>query len=157
MLGDRDAVERKILSDLSLVQAVQRIRLDDCGRKVERRSLGPMGNAVVFVDGPMTHFYSASATISEGVETALAMRTIGFEANVALSGAGRFRTFQPPWIWSHLTISGERDAGASEKAWRDAGPRWAVEGHDVHVWAPPLAQKDANDILITKAREGRAA
>jgi putative DNA primase/helicase len=156
-LGDLEEVERAILSDPSYVGAIQRIRLDREGRKVERRTLGAMGNAVVFLSSIWQLFYDATATIAEGVETALAMRSLGFEGCIALAGAGRFRSFELPPHWAAITISGENDAGASESAWRDAGPRWAHAGHDVKVWLPPPALKDANDLILEQAREARAA
>ncbi|WP_292529536.1 toprim domain-containing protein [Methylocystis sp.] len=149
-LGDLDEVESQVLRDPELIIAVQRIRLDDHGRKVERRSLGAMENAVVFWSSIFESFYAGSATIAEGVETALAMRKLGFQGCVALAGAGRFRTFEPPFHWGQITISGENDAGASQSAWRDAGPRWAAAGHDVAIWTPPDGFKDANDLLRDK-------
>lgn len=155
-LGDPDCVGLSVLRDVSHVRAVQRIRLDDKGRKVERRSLGPMGDdGCVFIGNPFESFYAAMATIAEGVETALAMRALGHEGCVALAGASRFRSFLPPFHWGAITISGERDDGASERAWRDAGPRWAAEGRDVSVWAPPSGFKDANDFVIARAQKGR--
>jgi putative DNA primase/helicase len=156
-LGDLDEVERAILSDPSYVIAVQRIRLTQDGKKVERRSLGQMQNACVFVGSIWEFFYRAEACIGEGVETMLSMKALGFSACAALAGAGRFRSFTPPPHWAAITISGENDAGASESAWRAAGPRWAHAGHDVRVWTPPPGMKDANDLVLSKAREARAA
>lgn len=155
-LGDLDEVERQVLRDPELIVAIQRIRLDDRGRKVERRSLGAMQNAVVFCSSIFESFYAGSATIAEGVETALAMRKLGFHGCVALAGAGRFRTFEPPFHWAQITISGENDAGASRSAWREAGPRWASTGHDVDVWAPLPELKDANDVVLACAQKWRA-
>lgn len=156
-LGDLDEVETQVLRDPEFIVAVQRIRLTSDGKKRERRSLGAMENAVVFVSSIWEPFYSGCATIAEGVETALAMRKLGFQGCVALAGAGRFRSFEPPFHWGQITISGENDAGASQSAWRDAGPRWALTGHDVDVWTPPEGLKDANDVVLAGAREGRAA
>ncbi|WP_292532289.1 toprim domain-containing protein [Methylocystis sp.] len=149
-LDDMGALEQCFLQDPHHVLAVQRIRLTADGKKVERKTLGPMANSVVFVSSIWESFYSATATIAEGVETALAMRKLGFQGCVALAGAGRFRTFEPPFHWGHITISGENDAGASQSAWRDAGPRWAAAGHDVAIWTPPDGFKDANDLLRDK-------
>jgi putative DNA primase/helicase len=156
-LGELSTIERRYLADTSLVVAIQRIRLDREGRKVERRSLGAMGNACVFVGSIWENFYGATATIAEGTESALGMKALGFEGVAALAGAGRFRSFTPPPHWAAITISGENDAGASEAAWRDAGPRWAAAGHDVEVWTPPAGLKDANDLILQNAREARAA
>jgi hypothetical protein len=156
-LGDLDEVEHAILRDINRVIAVQRIRLTSDGRKIERRSLGVLQNGVVFVSSLWEIFNCATATIAEGVETALAMRALGFQGCVALAGAGRFRTFEPPGHFALITVSGENDSGASEKGWSSAGPRWAAAGHSVDVWTPPAAFKDANDILVSRAREARAA
>ena len=156
-LGELAEVESQVLRDPELIVAVQRIRLTSDGKKRERRSLGAMENAVVLCSSMFESFYAGSATIAEGVETALAMRKLGFQGCFALAGAGRFRTFEPPFHWGQITISGENDAGASQSAWRDAGPRWAAAGHDVDVWAPLHGLKDANDVVLARAREGRAA
>ncbi len=156
-LGDLDEVEHAILRDPERIIAIQRIRLTPDGKKLERRSLGAMQNGVVFVSSLWEIFNCATATISEGVETALAMRALGFQGCVALAGSGRFKCFEPPGHFALITVSGENDAGASEKGWRDAAPRWAKAGHSVDVWAPPAGLKDANDIEIAKGREARAA
>lgn len=156
-LGDMEKIERRYLGDVSKVVAVQRIRLTPDGKKVERRSLGAMENSVVFCGSIWECFYGATATIAEGVETALAMRSLGFSGCVALAGAGRFRTFDPPFHWGEITISGENDSGASENGWREAGPRWSADGRDVAVWVPPPGQKDANDLVVSMKQEARAA
>ncbi len=143
-LDDMDAIERRFLADPANVKAVQRIRLDDKGRKVERRSLGPLENSVVFIGSIWEPFYSATATIAEGVESALAARKLGFTGVVAITGVSRLRTFQPPFIWGSITGIAENDE-ASENAWRAAAPRWREKGHRVRVVAPPSG--DANDYL----------
>lgn len=155
-LGPLEEIEEAFLRDPAHVLAVQRIRLTTKGEKIERSSLGPMQNGVVFCGSIWESFYSATACIAEGVETALAMRKLGFTGCAALAGAGRFRSFVPPFHWGELVVAGENDAGASEGAWRGAGPRWAKDGHNVKVWAPPAGLKDANDLIIAKAREARA-
>jgi len=148
-LGELEAVEKAILRDPALVTAVQRIRLDDKGRKVERKSLGVLGDdGCVLCCSIWDLFYGSHATIAEGVETSLSMRALGFEGCVALAGAGRFKTFDPPFTITNLTISAENDAGASETAWRAAGERWATEGRTVEVIAPPPTAKDANDLIL---------
>ncbi len=141
---EMEDIERRFLTDPANVLSVQRIRLDANGRMVERRSLGPLGNGVVFVSSIFEQFYSATATIAEGIESALAARKLGFAGVVAITGVSRLRTFQPPFIWGSITGIAENDA-ASESAWRDAAPRWREKGHRVRVVAPPTG--DANDYL----------
>jgi hypothetical protein len=145
-LDEMDVVERRFLADPENVIAIQRIRLDADGCKVERRSLGPLGNGVVFCNSIFASFYSATATLAEGVESALAARKLGFTGVVAMTGCSRFRTFDPPWIWQSLTICAENDA-ASESAWRAAVPRWRAAGHKMRVVAPHEGLKDANSIF----------
>jgi len=155
-LGELEAVEKAILRDPALVTAVQRIRLTPDGRKVERRSLGAMGDDGVVLCGSLWEpFYSGAATIAEGVETALAMRKLGFVGAMALAGVGRFKTFEPPFHVISITVSGENDATASENGWRDAGPRWAKAGHEVTVWTPPDGIKDANDFVCAQSKGDR--
>ena len=76
-LDDMDAIERRFLADPANVVAVQRIRLDADGHKVERRSLGPLGNGVVFVSSIFESFYSATATLAEGVEVGVSRAQAG--------------------------------------------------------------------------------
>jgi putative DNA primase/helicase len=148
MLGELEEVERAILSKPELIVAVQRIRLTPDGRKVRCQSLGQMGDGVAFIGSVWELFYGAQATIAEGVETALAMQIFGHGGVVALGGAGRFRSFEPPYHWADITIAGENDGGASEAGWRAAGNRWAAGGRTVKIWLPPEGCKDANDVLI---------
>ena len=161
--GAREEIERNILADTELVSAVQRIRLTREGKKIERKSLGDMGSGVVLCTSIFEVLSDAAATIAEGVETALAMRALGFRGAMALCSASRFRTFDLPPCIRAVTISAENDGGASEAAWRTAGERWARSGVEVQVWAPPETDaagaplKDANDLLRSLAREGRAA
>lgn len=152
-LGELEKVERDILCDPKHVCAIQRIRLTEDGKKVERRSLGAMGDdGAVLCSSLWDLFYSSHATVAEGVETALSMKALGFDGCIAAAGVGRFKNFAPPFHITSITVSGENDGGASSNGWRDAGPRWAAEGREVIVWAPPGEMKDANDILITEAR-----
>jgi putative DNA primase/helicase len=150
------------VADIANVSAVQRMRLTPDGKKIERRSLGPMLNGAVLCCPTHEIKDGRHLTIAEGVETALAMRKLGFQGCVALCSVSRFRAFElPPGIRS-VTISGENDGGASEAAWRAAGERWARAGVEVEVWAPPETDdagkplKDANDLLKSLFCKGRA-
>ena len=97
----------------------------------------------------MGAFYSATATICEGVESALAAMRLGFSGVVAMTGVSRVRTFEPPFVWGTITGITENDA-ASESAWRAAAPRWRAAGHQVRVIAPPTG--DANDYIRETSR-----
>ena len=123
-LGEKDSVEASILRDQKHIVAIHRIRLTQDGKKVDRKSLGPMEGAAAFLSSIWESFYTCSATIGEGVETMLAARTLGFKGCLALCGASRFRTFEPPAHLCRIIIAGEND-GASASAWRAAGARWA--------------------------------
>ena len=85
-LEEIDVVERQFLADAANVLAVQRIRLDADGRKIERRSLGPLGNGVVFVSSIFESFYSATATIAEGVEVGVSRAQAGLHRRRGYDG-----------------------------------------------------------------------
>lgn len=158
-LGDLAEIQRAILTDIGRVIAIQRIRLDSEGRKVKRMTLGPMGvDGVVFLSSIWNAFYGIGdapvVTIAEGIETALAMRAMGFPGCVALAGAGRFRSFELPPHWGEIIISGENDGGPSESGWRAAGPHWARQWRNVDVWVPDEPHKDANDHWRARALKG---
>jgi putative DNA primase/helicase len=148
-LGELEDVERWILRKPELVTSIQRIRLDEQGRKVERKTLGTMGDAVVFVSSIWECFYGGEATIAEGVETSLAMRSMGFKGCVAVTGASRFKNISIPYHWGTVTIGAENDA-ASETAWHTAGERFTAEGRTVMIWKPPSGFKDANNLIQAK-------
>lgn len=150
-LDEMDEIERRFLAEPANIVAIQRIRLDDKGRKVERRSLGALGNGVVFISSIFESFYSATATVAEGIESALAARKLGFTGVVAITGVARLRTFEPPFIWGSITGLAENDA-ASESTWRAAAPRWREAGHRVRLVAPPSG--DANDYVRVAAHHG---
>jgi hypothetical protein len=105
----------------------------------------------VFISSIWEQFYSATATICEGIESALAARELNFPGVVAITGVSRLRTFDPPFVWGHITGIAENDE-ASDSAWRAAAPRWREAGYRVRVVAPPSG--DANDYL-KGAQHGR--
>jgi putative DNA primase/helicase len=152
MQGDLEEVETTLLRDINRIEAIQRIRLTPDGKKVGKGlTLGPLGDCgAVFLSSLWDCFYRNVACISEGVETGLSMRALGFQGCIALAGAGRFKSFVPPFHLTDIIISGENDAGPSETGWRAAGKRWAESGFNVDVWTPPEPHKDANDYI----REG---
>jgi hypothetical protein len=148
-LGELEAVERKILTDVSRVISIQRIRLTEDGKKVGKGdSLGPMGDdGVIFLAPLYEIYYNSKVTVSEGLETGLSMRAFGHIGNIALAGGGRLKKFHPPHHWGEIVISGENDKGASRAAWEAAGARLSALNHDVSIWFPPNGFKDANDLL----------
>jgi putative DNA primase/helicase len=154
-LGELETVERKILTDVSRVISIQRIRLTEDGAKVGKGdSLGTMGDdGVIFLAPLYEIYYNSKVTISEGLETGLSMRAFGHIGNIALAGGGRLKKFTPPHHWGEITISGENDKGASRTAWEAAGARISALGHDVSVWFPPDGYKDANDVLRPERRQ----
>lgn len=158
----RTLIERRVLADMGHVSAVQRIRLSDTGKKIERKSLGPMLSGAVLCCSVFEIIDTRHVTVSEGVETALAMSALGHKGSIALCGVSRLRNFILPTGINSVTISAENDRGASEAAWGPAGERWQRSGVRVGVWSPTATDaagkraKDANDELQFLARESRA-
>lgn len=164
-LGELEKVERHILSDISLVDSVMRIRLTEEGRKAGKAlSLGTQCcDAVALCCSLWSLYYGEDEeaaktgpciTIAEGLESALSMRAMGFAGTIALGGAGRLGKLQIPWTIPRVVIASENDE-ASRGAWNAAGERWSAAGHAVTIWRPPAGAKDANDLL--RAKGARAA
>ncbi|MGJ0502297.1 MAG: AAA family ATPase [Methylocystis sp.] len=83
-LEEMDVVERRFLADPKNILAVQRIRLDSQGRKVERRSLGPLGNGVVFLSSIFEQF-DEHLHVEQPAQTSRKMRLEWVNAASALA------------------------------------------------------------------------
>ncbi len=135
------ALFRNIVTDAP--QAVSRTFLDDRGRKIERRFLGPVGGAAFKLDADQNVL--AGLHIGEGVETCMAARQLGLSPTWALGSAGAIAGFPVLGGIECLTILAERDE-ASARAVEACARRWHETGREVLI-NRSVGGKDLNDAL----------
>jgi hypothetical protein len=127
--------------------AVHRTRLSADGQKLDRRMLGIATGAAVKLDADenVTH----GLHISEGVETGVAARALGFMPTWALGSAGGITNFPVLGGIECLTIFIENDA-PGQRAAAACTARWQEAGREV-LHARSLCGSDANDAIQAKA------
>jgi hypothetical protein len=108
--------------------------------------LGRAGNAAVKLDDDDS--VTLGLCVSEGIESGLAARQLGFRPTWALGSATAIAVLPLLPGLEALTILGEADA-ANAKAAREAAKRWHAMGGDVSV-LEPLEGGDANDVLLRR-------
>jgi putative DNA primase/helicase len=129
------------------VVAIHRTLLSDDGRKLDRRMLGPVGNAAIKIDPD--HDVECGLTICEGFETGMAGRALGFRPVWALGSAGAISSFPVLAGIDAVTVLGETDdSGANARAVRECGNRWTAAAREV-VIATPRVAGDMNDALLS--------
>jgi hypothetical protein len=134
------------IADDGLV-AIHRTLLSDDGRKLDRRMLGPVGNAAIKIDPD--HDVERGLSICEGFETGMAGRALGFRPVWALGSAGAISGFPVLPGIDALTVLGETDdSGANARAVRACGNRWSAAAREVVVATPRVAG-DMNDALLS--------
>ena len=138
---------REFVSDE--VVAVHRIRVDQPERwpkigREGRKMLGPAGLGAIKLDPA-----ADTLAISEGLETALAGRQLGFRPAWCLGSARGIEYFAPLDGVDELVILGENDHGPNAKAVEACRKLW--RGRDVFR-AMPTVGKDFNDVLMGAAK-----
>lgn len=131
-------------SRTGLVVAVWRVLLRPDGTKIERLGLGPTkGNAsrLFWPEGD-------ELAIAEGVEDALAFRELtGLPTWAALSAGNLAKLILPRFI-RRVVIVADADQVGTDAA-RRLARRLLDEGRTAEI-VKPQAQKDANDVLISR-------
>jgi putative DNA primase/helicase len=124
-------------------QAVSRTFLDRAGRKLDRKFLGPTGDAAMKLDPDeqVTH----GLHIGEGVETCMAARQLGLRPTWALGSSSALAAFTVLAGIECLTLLAEHD-DASARAIKQCGDRWHEAGREVLI-NEPVGGKDLNDAL----------
>jgi hypothetical protein len=125
--------------------AIMRTALTADGRKVDRKALGPVGGAAI----KLTHDIAVGTAIAigEGLESTLAGIAFGLRPAWALGSAGAIAKFPVLAGIEVLTVLGENDGGANERAYRECGERWDAAGREVFIARPPVG-KDLADTLV---------
>jgi putative DNA primase/helicase len=129
------------------ITAVHRIRVDQPERwpKTERRMLGIVHRAAVKLDA----LGGDTLAISEGIETGMAARQLGFAPVWALGSVGAISFFPLIDGLMQLTILGEVGE-ASARVIKFCGTRWRRAGRRVRVVMPNDGLSDMNDALIAE-------
>jgi putative DNA primase/helicase len=139
------ALMRDVLTDQP--RAVQRIRLTGDGKKVCRMMLGTPKGAAIKLDPDENVILGLAVT--EGCETGLAARQLGYRPVWALGRAGGIESFPVLSGIEGLTIHAE-PGDASLKAVHECGRRWREAGRDVVV-LNSLSGSDLNDAIRERA------
>jgi putative DNA primase/helicase len=120
---------------------------DGIWRRIERRSLGPIGGGAVRL-APAAE----TLLIGEGVETCLAAtQATAQPAWAALSTSGLVALMLPTIVRTVVILADHDANGACERAARAAAARWLAEGRKVRIARPPIPGTDFNDVLMGRA------
>jgi hypothetical protein len=131
------------------IAAIHRTALTPQGRG-RRLMLGPTAGAAIFFDDPALALERGEIVVSEGVETALSMKALGYSPCVALGSTSGFRNFPDlaPAV-TLLRLSAENDE-ASRRAVNALSQR-AIAARQRVIIMRPKRGKDANDLLMEAA------
>ena len=124
-------------------RCIQRTRLAPDGTKLSRAMLGPSGGAAIKLDADEN--VTLGLVITEGCETGLAARQVGYGPVWALGSTGAIKTFPVLPVIQALTIHVELGDG-SLKAVHECGARWREAGREVIVFNS-LEGSDLNDAI----------
>jgi hypothetical protein len=133
--------------DDDTLTAIHRIRLDQPEHwpKTQRRMLGALHRAAVKLDPPGNTLH-----VSEGVETGLAARQLGYAPAWALGSVGMISHFPLIDGVARLCVLGEAGT-ASAGAIKIARQRWRKAGRKAGFVMPEAGYSDLNDELMAKA------
>jgi putative DNA primase/helicase len=127
---------------------VHRTYLTQDYRRLDRKSLGPIGGGAVRLRGVPSGQWLA---VAEGIETALSITlACGLPAWAALSAGGVRALVLPPEA-TMVLICADHDAnGVGQRAAQDAADRFLAEGRRVRIAIPPDTDTDFNDLLLER-------
>jgi putative DNA primase/helicase len=126
-------------------RAITRIYIDAEGHKIGRKFLGPVGGCAIKLD--CDEAVTTSLHISEGLESGLAARQLGFRPTWVLGSAGAIGRFPVLNGIEVLSILRETDdSGANELNAILCAELWTAMGAEV-LFVEPLFRGDLNDVL----------
>ena len=129
-------------------RAICRTFLDQDGRKIERKFLGPVGGCAIKLDADEE--VTGGLHIGEGLETAMAARQLGLRPTWALGSAGAAAAFPVLSGIECLTLLAEH-CEVNSRAVAQCAARWHEAGREVII-NEPIDAKDMNDALMRRAR-----
>ena len=127
-------------------KAIHRTALTPDGRKIGRKSLGPIGGCAIKLtpDGYVEH----GLTIGEGVETTLAGMELNFRPAWAVGSAGAIAKFPLLTGIECLTILVDHDAGgAGQDSAVECSRHWTSMGREVLRVIPTMIDTDMADVF----------
>ncbi len=125
--------------------AIHRIGLTSKGEKITKKMLGPVAGCAVKLDADEA--VSHGLGITEGIETALAVRAAGWRPVWALGSAGAISKFGPIAGIEALTIFADHDTSqAGQVAARVCAAGWSAAGHEVTIRTPRKPGADWADV-----------
>ena len=143
------ALYRNIITNAP--HAISRTALDAAGNRVGRMSLGPVGGAAIKIDPDEA--VEHGLIISEGLETGLAGRMLGFKPCWSLGSAGAVRNFPVLAGTTSLTILVDHDEAdrrgrqAGQEAALGCSERWREAGVEVTRIVPRAIGADMADLI----------
>ncbi|MHB2166083.1 DUF7146 domain-containing protein [Alsobacter sp. R-9] len=126
-------------------RAVHVTALTPDGRKIGKRMRGAAGGAVVKLDPDEA--VTMGLGVAEGIETALAVRKIGWRPVWAATSAGAIANLPVLPGLESLTLFADHDE-AGLKAARTCARRWAEAGREAAVRMPRRPGADWNDEVL---------
>ena len=132
-------------------RAISRTAISAAGNKIGRMSLGPVGGAVVKIDGDEN--IESGLTIGEELETCLAARQFGFRPIWSVGSAGAIKSFPVLAGIDALTIIVDHDEGdrngrqAGQEAALACSARWTAAGVEVRRIVPRNVGADMADLI----------
>jgi hypothetical protein len=136
--------------DDSFVTGIHRTALTSNGRGRRRLMLGAIAGSAIFLDDPALALERSEVVLCKGVETALAMRALGYSSALAFGSTSGFRNFLDltPAV-TLIRMSADNDE-ASRRAVNALSQRARAAGQRVIIMRPRFG-KDANDLLMEAA------
>ena len=127
--------------------AIMRVGLDADGTKIAKgMMLGPVARSAIKLDPDENVNHGVG--IAEGLETALAVRAMGWRPVWALGSAGAIENFSPLAGVEALTIFADNDeSGRGTEAAQVCAARWSDAGSEVFIRTPNRTGADWADII----------
>jgi hypothetical protein len=133
------------ITDDRTITGIHRTALTADAQKIGRKMLGRARDAAIMLDPD--EVVTTGLAISEGIESGLAGRTLGWRPCWALGSAGAVARFPILSGVQCLNILAELDdSGANARAIVEAGTRWTKAGREV-LTIEPRHGGDVNDAL----------
>ena len=127
-------------------RAICRTFLDQDGRKIERKFLGPVGGCAIKLDDDDE--VTQGLHVGEGVETCLAARQLGLRPTWALGSAVAVAAFPILSRIECLTLLAEH-CEVNARAVEQCAARWHEAGREVFIIEPKRG-KDLNDAILLR-------
>jgi hypothetical protein len=131
-------------------KAIHRTALTPDGRKIGRKSLGPIAGCAIKLTPDED--VAEGLTVGEGIETTLAGMALNFKPAWALGSAGAIERFPVLSGIDCLTILVDHDAsGTGQESAMECSKRWTAAGREVFRIVPTAVGDDIADVVCGRA------